>query len=317
MAVSTRRRALGALVSLALFLAALWVLRGEVREHTAAAVLRELLSLPRSSLALSLACTALGYLALTGQDVLALAHLGRAIPYRRVALASFIAFAFANNLPLSVVTGATVRLRLYRDSGLSAAEAAELVGFNTVTYLVGLLACAGIAVTFQPALPPGLLRVPLHSGRPVGVAALALVLAYVGWSAGRRRPLRVGRRTLAAPTPREALAQILVSGGDWVLSGLALYCLLPQPLPVLSFFVVFLLAQLAALAAQVPGGLGIIEAVVVWALGPGAGTAAVVGAVLAYRAIYFLLPLLLATALWGGRETLRWRRRRLSRRRGG
>jgi uncharacterized membrane protein YbhN (UPF0104 family) len=60
----------------------------------------------------------------------------------------------------------------------------------------------------------------------------------------------------------------------------------------------------------VPGGLGIIEAVVVWALGPGAGTSAVVGAVLAYRAIYFVLPLVLATVLWGGREMVRWRRRR-------
>jgi uncharacterized membrane protein YbhN (UPF0104 family) len=310
MATSTRRRVLGALVSLALFLAALWVLRGELRSHTAAAVLQELLSLPRSNLALSLACTALGYLALTGHDVVALRHLGRSIPYRRVAFASFIAFAFANNLPFSIVTGATVRLRLYGDRGLSAAETAELVGFNTVTYLVGLLACAGIAVTFQPALAPGFLRLSLHSGRPIGVVALVVVLVYLAWSAGRRSPLRLGRRTAAAPTLREALAQVLVSSLDWVLSGLALYCLLPRPLPVLSFFVVFLLAQLAALIAQVPGGLGIIEAVVVWALGPGPGPAAVVGAVLAYRAIYFVLPLVLATALWGGREMVRWPRRR-------
>jgi uncharacterized membrane protein YbhN (UPF0104 family) len=306
----TWRRALGALVSLALFGAALWVLRGELREHTAAAVLRELLALPRSSVILSLACTVLGYWALTGHDVVALRHLGRSIPYRRVAFASFIAFAFANNLPLSVVTGATVRLRLYRDRGLSAAETAELVGFNTLTYLVGLLTCAGVAVTFQPALPPGLLRLPLHTGRPIGVVALAVVLAYLAWSAGRRRPLRLGRRTRAAPTRREALAQILVSSLDWVFSGLALYSLLPRSLPLLSFFVVFLLAQLAALIAQVPGGLGIIEAVVVWSLGPAAGAPAVVGAVLAYRAIYFVLPLVVATMLWGGREALRWRRRR-------
>ncbi|HYL30121.1 MAG TPA: lysylphosphatidylglycerol synthase domain-containing protein [Gemmatimonadales bacterium] len=310
MATSTRRRALGALVSLALFLAALWVLRGELRAHTAASVLRELLSLPRSSLALSLACTALGYLALTGHDVLALKHLGRSIPYRRVAFASFIAFAFANNLPLSIVTGATVRLRLYGDPGLSATETAEMVAFNTITYVVGLLTCAGIAVTFQPALAPGFLRLPLHSGRPIGVVVLAIVLAYLAWSAGRRRPLRLGGRALAPPTLPEALAQILVSSLDWVLSGLALYCLLPRPLPFLSFFVVFLLAQLAALIAQVPGGLGIIEAVVVWALGPGAGAAAVAGAVLAYRVIYFVLPLVLATVLWGGREMGRWRSRR-------
>lgn len=313
MAISTRGRALAALVSLALFVAALWVLRDELRAHTAAAVLHELLSLPRASLALSLACTALGYLALTGHDVVALRHLGRSLPYTRVAFAAFIAFAFANNLPLAIVTGATVRLRLYGDRGLSAAETAELVGFNTVTYLVGLLACAGVAVTFQPALAPGLLRVPLHSGRPIGVVALAVVLGYLAWSAGRRRPLRVGRRMLAPPTLHEALAQVLVSSLDWVLSGLALYCLLPRPLPFLSFFVVFLLAQLAALIAQVPGGLGIIEAVVVWSLGPSAGTPAVVGAVLAYRAIYFVLPLILATLLWGGRETLRWRRRRRGR----
>jgi len=306
----TRRRVLGTLISLALFVAALWVLRGQLREHTAAAVLRELLGLPRSSVALSLACTVLGYFALTGHDVVALGHLGRSIPYRRVAFTSFIAFAFANSLPLSVVTGATVRLRLYADRGLSAAETAELIAFNTLTYLLGLLTCAGIAVTFQPSLVPGLLRLPLQSGRPIGVAALAVVLGYLVWSAGRHPILRLGGRTLAALTLRDTLAQILVSGLDWVLSGLALYFLLPPSLPFLSFFVVFLLAQVAALIAQVPGGLGIIEAVVVWWLGPAASPPVIVGAVLAYRVIYFVLPLALATALWGGREALRWWRRR-------
>ena len=61
-------------------------------------------------------------------------------------------------------------------------------------------------------------------------------------------------------------------------AGPELYYLLPRPLPFLSFFVVFLLPQLAALIAQVPGGPGIIETVVVWALGPEAGAPAVAGA---------------------------------------
>ena len=49
-----------------------------------------------------------------------------------------------------------------------------------------------------------------------------------------------------------------------------------------------MLANIASLIAHVPGGLGVIEAVVATVL-PGAG---VVAGLIIFRAVYFLVPLL-------------------------
>jgi uncharacterized membrane protein YbhN (UPF0104 family) len=52
-------------------------------------------------------------LILTGYDALALRYLGRPLSYRRTALASFLAYAFAHNLGLSVLGSAAPRYRRY------------------------------------------------------------------------------------------------------------------------------------------------------------------------------------------------------------
>jgi uncharacterized membrane protein YbhN (UPF0104 family) len=76
------------------------------------------------------------------------------------------------------------------------------------------------------------------------------------------------------------------------------------------FFAVYLLGQMAGLVAQVPGGLGVFEAVMLWGLTPALSTAAVLIALVAYRLIYFLLPLGLASVLWGVHEARRSLQRR-------
>ena len=106
-----------------------------------------------------------------------------------------------------------------------------------------------------------------------------------------------------------ALAQVAVSSADWVFSGAALYLLLPHKVPFHVFFAVFLLGQIAGLVAQVPGGLGVFEAVMLWGLTPAISTPAMLIGLVGYRVIYFLLPLGLATAIWALREVRRWYRR--------
>jgi len=104
---STRRRLLGAAVSLLLFAGAVYALHTELRDHPLREILAELRSFPPLRLILSLAATVLGFLALAGYDAVSLAALGRRLPFRRVALAAFLGYAFANSLPLSVVAGAS------------------------------------------------------------------------------------------------------------------------------------------------------------------------------------------------------------------
>jgi len=307
---SIRRRLVGAALSLFLFAGAVLVLRSELRDHPLHEIQGELRAFPPLRLILSLAATVLGYLALAGYDALSLAALGRRLPFRRVLYAAFLGYAFANSLPLSVVTGAAVRFRLYSQWGIARDDAARVVTLNTVTYVAGLLASAGLAFALQPVLVPGFLRLPLHTARPVGFVCLALVGGYLAWSSREGDDLKLWRWELPRPTLGRALVQIAVSIADWVFSGAALYVLLPHKVPFHVFFAVFLLGQIAGLVAQVPGGLGVFEAVMLWGLTPALTTPAILIGLVAYRLVYFLLPLGLATGIWMLREGKRWFRRR-------
>jgi uncharacterized membrane protein YbhN (UPF0104 family) len=303
-------RILGAAISLLLFVAAIWVLRSELQNHPLHEILAELKSFRPLKLFLSLAATILGYLALAGYDAVSLAALGRRLAFRRIAYAAFLGYAFANTLPLSVVTGAAVRYRLYQQWGIEKSDAARVITLNTVTYVVGLLASAGLAFALQPVEVPGFLRLPLHSARPLGFVCLAVVAAYLIWSSRKGGDLKIWKWELPRPTFRRALAQLGVSFADWVFSGAALYVLLPHRVPFHVFFAIYLLGQIAGLVAQVPAGLGVFEAVMLWGLTPALTTASVLIGLVAYRLVYFFLPLMIATAVWAVREGRRWLQKR-------
>ena len=309
-AAPAKRRLVSAGLGVLLFAGAVYVLRSELREHSLQEIVGQLRGFPPVRLLLALAATGLGYLALAGYDAISLAYLERRLPFRRIIYAAFLGYAFANSLPLSVVTGATVRYRLYSQWGLARNQAARVVTLNTITYAVGLLATAGLALAVQPVLVPGFLRLPLHSARPIGFACLAVVAGYLGWSSRPGGDLRIWHWDLPRPTLGRALAQIAVSAADWVFSGAALYALLPHAVPFHVFFAVFLLGQIAALVAQIPGGLGVFEAVIIWGLRPALSTPAILVGLVGYRLIYFLLPLMLATGVWVVREARGWFRKR-------
>jgi uncharacterized membrane protein YbhN (UPF0104 family) len=303
---STWLHVLSALLSVLLFAGALYVLRSELRQHSLPEILGELRKFSPVRLVLALGATGLSFLALAGYDAVSLSVLGHKLPFRRIGYAAFLGYAFANSLPLSIVTGAAVRYRLYSQWGIARADAARVITLNTITYVVGLLASAGLAFALQPVLLPGFLHLPLRTVRPVGFVCLAVVVAYLIWSSRPGGDLRLWRWELPRPTLRRALAQIGVSSADWVFSGAALYALLPHRVPFHVFFAVFLLGQIAGLVAQVPGGLGVFEAVMLWGLTPALSTPAVLIGLVGYRLVYFLLPLGLATVIWVQREARRW-----------
>lgn len=290
------------------------MLRHELRGISLHEILLDLRSLPPSRVLASFACTFAGYLVFAGYDLVALRHLGRSLSIGRVVISSFIGAALANNAPLSVFVGGSVRYRFYSGWGLAPRDTTALVLLNLLTYSLGLATAAALAFTLEPEAVPHLLRLPLASTRPLGWAALAGVLAYLFWSARRTR-WRVGRRVVAFPPLGTSLRQIAVSLADWILSGAALFVLLPgaHPLSYFGFFGVFILSQIAVLIAQLPGGLGVFEAVMLATLTPALPARAVFAALLAYRAIYFLLPLAVAAAALGARGVGRWRRLRSGR----
>jgi uncharacterized membrane protein YbhN (UPF0104 family) len=305
----------GPLLGLALLLGALWVLRHEFGPHSIQEVIASLGQLPRSRVALALLATILSYLALSAQDILGLKYLGVRLPVLRAGLAGFAGFAFANSLPFAVVTGGAVRSRFYVGGKVSAGDTAALVLFNTVTYVLGLLTAAGLAFTFEPRAIPGLLHLQIHSTLALGIVALGILALLLLWSIRGGPTFRIGKQTLR-PTPIGiTLARLGISLLDWLFSAAALFVLLPgsTAFHFPGFLGVFMLGQIAGLVAQLPGGIGVFEAVIVSMLRRTIPVPAVFGALLGYRAIYFLLPLTAAAAILAFREVRHLARRRARR----
>ena len=87
----------------------------------------------------------------------------------------------------------------------------------------------------------------------------------------------------------------MVSSIDWSVAGAVLWVLLPPGhVSYPHLLAVFVLAQVSGVLSQVPGGLGVFESVVMLLLDPYLGEGTTLAVLLAYRAIYYLIPLAVA-----------------------
>ena len=69
----------------------------------------------------------------------------------------------------------------------------------------------------------------------------------------------------------------------------------------ITFLGVYAVAVIAGIVSHVPGGVGVFEAVILLTL-PGVPAEALLGSLLAYRAVYYLVPLVFGTLLFGSKE---------------
>ncbi|MFI5216393.1 MAG: bifunctional lysylphosphatidylglycerol flippase/synthetase MprF [Candidatus Limnocylindria bacterium] len=298
--------ALGPILGLALFAMAALILRHELAEYHYRDVLEHLRAIPAPRLALALALTAVGYLALTGYDALALHWVRRPIRYARIALASFIAYVFSHNVGLSFFGGSAVRFRMFTSWGVTPPELARAITFNVLTFWLGFLMLGGLALTLDPIRFPASWHAVIETSRPLGLAFLGLLAAYTLSSLRSPRVLRLRGFAIELPGWRTTLVQIALASADWALAAAAFYALLPEApgLGFTRFLGVYLLAQVAGLVSHVPAGLGVFETVLVLLLAAWLPGDAVLGSAVAYRIVYYLIPLAFALALFAGFEAL-------------
>lgn len=300
------------LIGLVLFGLSVWAISQELREYPPVEILKSLMQVQGRSLGLAVGLTLLNYVLLTGYDVLAIRSIGRSLEYRKIALVSIISYAISNSLGFALLSGSLIRYRFYTRWHFSAIEIAQIIALSNFSFWLGLLALGGVLFLVEPLAIPTLLHLPFKSVHPLGFIFLAVVLGYLLWNAmANRRSLHIGQWMLPhLPWPL-TMAQLVNAACDWALATATLYVLLPTP-PTLTFpafFAIFLLAQLAGVISNVPGGLGIFETVIFLLLSPSVTSATVFGVLIAYRGIYYLAPLCIAIVLLGLYELRQGRRR--------
>lgn len=266
-------------------------------------------------LGLALLATALSYGALAAYDVIAVGAVapGR-VGWRLAALAGAAAGAISNLTGHAYIVGAAVRTRFYGQSGFDLAQTVSVAAIAGTGFWLGL---AGVLGVLLVAHPEGLFA-SLGWSRTLDVALGIGLLALVGAIvvlARSGRTVRVWNWTLSLPSRTRVLALLVAGGVDLLGVSLTLYVLMPSdvagPFPV--FFAVFAAAMGLGILSTAPGGLGVFETTLMLGLGA-AGRPDAVAALMAYRALYFGLPFLLALAGaglgWlvlrraGGRDTL-------------
>jgi len=254
--------------------------------------------MPMRALLAAAALTAVSYATLTLYDVMALRAIGRPLPYRTAALASFTSYTLSHNLGLALLTGGSARFRIYNAAGLSAGEIARVVMTASATFWGGILVLAGAMLAIRPQVAVHILPVSPWVLRPCGVAVLLLLAGLLAWAGRKGRSLSLRGMQMPVPPAPALLTQIGISMADLLAASAALFVLVPGADATAwpAFFVGYTLAIIAVLVTHVPGGVGVFEAVMIAAL-PGTGQPELLAALLAYRLIYYIAPLLAAIAI--------------------
>ena len=300
---SAWRRWIPPIVALAIFALVLAVINRELAEFHLRDVLAYLRQIPACSVLAATGATLCSYLLLSVYDLLGLRYAQKPLRYRVVAFNSVIAYAIGHSLGAAALTGGAVRYRLYSRSGLSGVDVATLQGFCSATTAVGLTILIGVSLITAPQA----FVAELHMSQPwpgiVGIALLAMIAAYVAWGSFTEGGLEFRGWVLRPPGPALTFAQVVTGAFEISISAVVLWFLLPTEGHVnfLSFLGIYALAVAAGIASYLPGGIGVFESVILVAL-PGAPADHVLGALLGYRAIYYLLPLLLAGVAFAGFE---------------
>jgi phosphatidylglycerol lysyltransferase len=244
-----------------------------------------------------------GYGTLTFYDALAVRFAGARAPYPRVALISFMGYAIGHNVGFNSISGGAVRYRAYTELGLSAKQIATIIAFGTLTFFLGASLLLGISLLSNAGMSGSVMHVPEWLALLLGALLLTGDCAYLWMVCTHHAPLKIRRFEIPVPTPSVAFGQIVISCIDMLCATSVLYVLLPREAAIgfAAFAGVYLIALAAGAVSNVPGGIGVFEFVLLLLM-PSVPKDRLLGALIAYRAIYYFAPFAIALVLLGAHE---------------
>jgi len=288
------------LLPLFLFGLALFVVHDELKTHHINHILLSVKAVPARFLAAAVALTILNYLVLAGYDLLALRYTGHdQIPVLKILAASLISYSISNNTGHAWASGGSVRYRFYSAWGIPGWDVLKISLFLTVTYFLGILTLG----LFSSLLLPKYLLHPLKNPQMIHWLTVICSLSLGGYWAAVffwRKPLIIKGMEFRLPSIAMTFGQTWIAAIDVVLSSLVLWVFLSGRVEIsfTAFLLVFVLAQVAGVISQIPGGIGVFESAFLWLVSAIQTThhhhPSLIGALFLYRTIYYFLPLMLA-----------------------
>jgi len=240
----------------------------------------------------------LSYLVFSSYDLLSRHYTGHQLPATRVLPLAFVCYAFNLNLS-SWVGGIALRYRLYGKSGLSVATITKILSLGLVTNWLGYLLLGGVVFAMGlPALPDSV-KIGTTGLRLIGVAMVVAGIAYLlACRFATRRTWTVRKQEITLPRFRFAALQALTGACNWALMGALIFTLLPDKVGYPTVLAILLISSIAGVITHIPAGLGVLETIFISLLQGQYSKGALLAALIAYRALYFLMPLAIACVLY-------------------
>jgi glycosyltransferase 2 family protein len=253
---------------------------------------------------------AAAYFTLTFYDLFALRTIGaHHVPYRIAALAGFTSYSIGHNVGASLFTGGAVRYRVYSAWGLSAIDVAKICFIAGLTFWLGNATVLGLGIAIEPRAASAIDRLPEWINRLLALFTLAVLAAYVAWVWIKPREIGRANWTVTLPGGPLTLLQIAIGIVDLSFCSLAMYVLMPDD-PQIAFIklaVIFVSATLLGFASHSPGGLGVFDAAMLFALiefDKEFVRAELLAGLLLFRLLYYIIPFALSLVILGVREVV-------------
>ncbi len=265
----------------------------------------DLLATPFQTLETMLIMTIFGYMTLSLCEWIAIRYTKERLSYRFILLGSFLSNAISHNLGASPITGGAIRYRFYSQWGLSNRAIAKITVFGTLSYFLSAFTLLIVGSLTQPHPIPvnsGIAKTTVHLLLLIGSI---LIVSWITISFFHKSQLKVGRIQISLPTPSLAVQQIAVGAIDLTIAAIVLYIPLMQVADIgfSEFIIYYVVAQLIGLFSQVPGGIGIFESSFMFLAGNRFPPTQLLSALIMYRIVYYIMPLILAGILVAAYET--------------
>jgi len=286
------------IAKIAFFAAVAYLLFTQARSIEWDKVFAALKERPLQGLMIAAVLAACSHLLYSCFDLFGRQATGHGLPVPKVMTVNFISYAFNLNFG-SLIGGVAFRYRLYSRLGLDTEVITRVLFMSMITNWLGYLLLAGLSFWLNPIDVPKDWKIDQQALRILGFVLFLGAAAYVALCAfSKRRSWTVRGKEIALPPLRVALLQLGVSSLNWMLIGGAIYFLLEQKLDYPAVLAVLLVAAVAGVITHVPAGLGVLEAVFIALLAGELSRNDMLAGLLAYRAIYYLLPLTIALVLY-------------------
>ena len=234
------------------------------------------------------------YMILSHYDYLGVRLFKLPLSYNRTIWSAFFCYVFNLNLG-ALVGGMAFRFRVYTGWSLPKDKVPFILLFSTLTNWTGYLLLLSLLMLLESSAVAKLLNLPKWSFHLSGFVGLSLVIMYfVSCMIGQEATIK-GKK-IKFPSWKMSLIQIFSSCVQWgLMASIVFYFLHYFKVDVTYHDVLFtyLIASVVGVVAHIPAGLGVVEAVFL-KLQIDANSEDLVVALICFRIVYYLVPLLIA-----------------------